>query len=64
MTEENIGQAFKLTERITEMIEGETPEVLHEINTILNYHMAYRAGQVTGKDSLEDILLIKTEELV
>ncbi|MEC1155022.1 hypothetical protein [Cytobacillus horneckiae] len=46
----------ELAERITEMIEGETSEVLEEIITLLNYHTGYKAGLFNGNDSFEKII--------
>ncbi|MEX3711222.1 hypothetical protein ABFV99_02335 [Cytobacillus horneckiae] len=46
----------ELTERIAEMIEGETSEALEEIITLLNYHTGYKAGLFNGRDSFEKII--------
>ena len=43
-------------ERIKAMVEGESEEVLKEIDTLLTYHMAFRAGEVDGEMKLKEIL--------
>lgn len=45
-----------LTNRINEMVEGESVEVLEEVVKLLNYHMGYHAGVFTGEDSVSKVL--------
>lgn len=60
---ENVGQA-ELTNRIQEMIEGESPEVLQEILNLVTYHTAYQAGVVDGADDFEHIISKPIGELI
>lgn len=57
------GQA-KLTNRIIEMIEGESPEVLEEFIQLLTYHTGYAAGVFSGDDTFEQIINSKPNELI
>lgn len=60
----NEGQAIELTNRIQEMTEGESPEVLEEIVRLLNYHAGYHAGTFDGQDSLTTILTTDINNLI
>jgi hypothetical protein len=46
----------ELTDRIMEMVEGESPEVLEEIERLLIYHAGYKARIFTGNDPFEKII--------
>lgn len=52
---QTIGQA-ELTKRILEIIEGESPEVLAEQLSLLEHHMAFKAGVVRGNEKFADII--------
>lgn len=58
------GQAIELTNRIKEMTEGESPEVLAEVVKLLEYHMGYHAGVVHGGDSLTTIISTDIEDII
>ncbi|QJT70362.1 hypothetical protein [Microcystis phage MaeS] len=49
-------KSVELTERIIEMIEGESVDVLEEIVSLLNYHAGYRAGIVDHEANFTEIL--------
>lgn len=53
--DQSIGQA-ELTNLILEIIEGESPEILAEQLSLLNYHMAFKAGVVNGDEKFIDII--------
>ena len=56
MGNNNAGQAVELANRILEIIEGETTDVLMDINKMLNFYMAYRAEIVDGSEKFNEIL--------
>lgn len=55
MENNNAGQAVELANRILEIIEGETTDVLMDINKMLNFYMAYRAGIIDGSEKINEI---------
>lgn len=58
MANNQVGQAVELTNKIMELVEGESPEVLQEMHTLLNYHMAMKAGVVDGSLSVKNVIAI------
>jgi hypothetical protein len=58
MAKNQVGQAVELTNKIAELVEGESPEVLREMYTLLNYHMAMKAGVVDGSLPVRKVIAI------
>lgn len=56
MTQKAAEQEVELTNRIQEMIEGESPEVLKEILNLIKYHCGYRAGAFNGEAKVKAVI--------